>query len=157
MESVIRPGTPSNVVSFPAERASRSARRSNPPRPAKTGAKLVFARPTRSTGRLVCEVCGEFEGECIPGLHTIADEDRAARIREQAEAIALAGKLASSSAPTVVVELTPDLFEQWKREVGAVVGDKWWTTRGYHYGHIAKHFASLAGLASDALHVTFKT
>ncbi|MGH7436002.1 MAG: tyrosine-type recombinase/integrase [Polyangiaceae bacterium] len=62
---------------------------------------------------------------------------------------------AAVSAPPEVV-LSADLFEQWKHEAGAVVSVGWWKTRGYHYGHIAKHFASVTGLTSDALQATFK-
>lgn len=123
-----------------------------------------------------CEVCGSTahrwdEGhttcpECGDAVDLVGNEmqpcrscARAARIREHAEAIGLAGTLVpaqpalTSSAPAVGLSA---LFEEWKREVGTVVSAEWWKTRSYHFQHIAGHFGTLDALTDDALHQSFK-
>ncbi len=102
---------------------------------------------------------GHVSALCSHHAYTIeaamAEVLRREREGTLARAIA-AAMVATPAASPAEMALTTDLFAQWKGELGSVVSEKWWVTRGYHYAHIAKHFESLVGLASDALHTTFK-
>ncbi|MDE2107376.1 MAG: tyrosine-type recombinase/integrase, partial [Patescibacteria group bacterium] len=52
--------------------------------------------------------------------------------------------------------LTPELFEQWQREVAGPKPKPWWKVRRYHYNGIAAHFETLSGLASEAKQRAYK-
>jgi hypothetical protein len=48
------------------------------------GPTVAFS-PRRTSARLVCEVCGEYEGECIPEYHRLHDEEQREKVRAARE------------------------------------------------------------------------
>jgi len=93
------------------------------------------------------------------GEHELAREDRdaklrAARIQEGAEMMVLAGKLAPAPAAAPrcppIIALDDTLFGEWRAAMAGECGDKWWKTRGYHFGHFRRHFGTLDAVGSDS-------
>jgi len=62
---------------------------------------------------------------------------------------------AAIAAPSPEIPLSADLFEEWKREMRGECSKGWWTTRGYHFAHFARHFGTIAGMMEETRRATY--
>ena len=118
-----------------------------------TGELMQWAKRTQNASRRAEQAAavGRLIGHgVLAGIEVLAQRTADAVATKLAQQAPLVQAPASSDAA-----LTSDLFEQWKREAGGVSA-AWWQTRAYHFASITRHFGTVAGLMSEALHVTFK-
>jgi len=94
-----------NVVAFPANRPR--PHRACPPR---SGPPLKYEPAVNGTGALMCEVCGERIGECIPGPHAVADQRRQ---EEEARDQRIVDALAAKLAPPTSIPTSTETLDDW--------------------------------------------